>query len=280
MMTRLLRPEDLPDFQSPPLVETVLSLQFQPLQGFRSVHVGLLWQQFRDTFPLIEEHLPLSVACETFDVPSPGQVEVTIEEKPPLPRVCFLNESETELIQIQTDRFIHNWRKGGRVSAPYPRYESVRAKFRDEVRRFQEFLSDEKLGQVVVNQCEVTYVNHIEPCKAWRRLGQIEGVLRTWTARGRSFLPEPEGGRIEQRFMIRRDSGGPLGRLHTSLTSAWKAEGQHPILVLTLTARGSPIGQGIDGAFAFLDLGREWIVKGFTELTTTDMHRVWGRIDA
>lgn len=164
-------------------------------------------------------------------------------------------------------------------STRYPRYEGVRAKFRDEVSRFQHFLSDEKLGQVVVNQCEVTYVNHIEPCGAWHRFGQIEGVLRTRTARGRSFLPEPEGGRIEQRFVIRSDSGGPSGRLHTSLASAWTAEGQSPILVLTLTVRGAPIGRGIDGAFAFLDLGREWIVKGFAELTTTDMHRVRGRID-
>ena len=280
MTTRLLRPDDLPDFRNPPLVETVLSLQFQPLRGFKSVHVGLLWHQFRDTFPLIEEHPPLNVARETFGVPAPGQVEVTIEEKPPLPRVWFLNASETELIQIQADRFIHNWRKSGKVSTPYPRYEGVRAKFRDEVRGFQQFLSDEKLGQIVINQCEVTYVNHIEPCEAWHSHGQIEGVLRAWDARGRVFLPEAEGGRIEQRFVIRSDSGGPLGRLHASLTPAWKVEGQSPILVLTLTARGSPIGEGIDGAFAFLDLGREWIVRGFAELTTTEMHRVWERIDA
>ena len=40
------------------------------------------------------------------------------------------------------------------------------------------------------------------------------------------------------------------------------------------------MGEGIDGAFAFLDLEREWIAKGFTELTTTEMHRVWERIDA
>ena len=108
MTTRLLRLEDLPDFRNPPLVETVLSLQFQPLRGFKSVHVGLLWHQFRDTFPLIEEHPPLDVFHETFGVPPPGQVEVTIEEKPPLPRVWFLDESETKLIQIQADRFIHN----------------------------------------------------------------------------------------------------------------------------------------------------------------------------
>ena len=280
MTTRLLRPEDLPDFRDPPLVETILSLQFQPLPEFSLVHVGLLWHQFRNAFPLIEEHAPLNAVRETFGVPSPGQVEVTIEGKPPLPRVWLVNESETELIQIQADRFIHNWRKAGKISTPYPRYERVRAKFRDEVREFQQFLTDQKLGQVAINQCEVTYVNHIEPCQAWQRHGQIDGVLRTWTLQGSSFLPEAEGGSIHQRFVIRSDSGSPLGRLHASLTPAWQAEGQSPILVLTLTARGAPLDEEIDGAFDFFDLGREWIVKGFTDLTTTDMHRVWGRIDA
>ena len=275
MTTRLYRPEDLPEFRDPPLVETALSLQFQPLQGFSLVHVGLLWHKFRHTFPVIEEHAPLSAIGETFGVPSPRQVEVTIEGEPPLPRVWFLNESETELIQIQADRLTHNWRKTGKISTPYPRYERIRTSFRHELWEFQEFLTDEKLGKVAINQCEITYVNHIEPCEAWHEHGEIEGVLRAWTAQEHDFLPELEGGSIQQRFVIRSGSGGPLGRLHASLTPAWEAEGRSPILVLTLTARGSPLGQGIDGAFDFFDLGREWIVKGFSDLTTTDMHRVW-----
>lgn len=279
MTTRLFRPEDLPEFRDPPLVETVLSLQFQPLQGFSSVHVGLLWHKFRHTFPLIEEHTPLSAARETLDVPSPEQVEVTTEAGPPLPRVCFLNESRTELIQIQADRLMHSWRKTGKYSTSYPRYERIRTNFRHEVWEFQELLTDERLGKLAFDQCEITYVNHIEPCEAWHSHGQIEGVLRAWTAQQRSFLPELEDGSIQQRFVIRSGSDRPLGRLHASLTPAWKAEGKSPILVLTLTARGSPLGQGIDGAFGFLDLGREWIVKGFLDLTTTDMHRAWGSTD-
>ena len=39
---------------------------------------------------------------------------------------------------------------------------------------------------------------------------------------------------------------------------------------------GSP-GEDIEGAFLFLDIGREWIVRGFTSLTTKDMHKVWRR---
>lgn len=258
------------------MVETALSLQYQPLPGLSLAHVGVLWHRFRNTFPLVEEREPLGAARETFEAPSPRPEEVTIEGKPPLPRVCFLNESKTELIQIQADRLIHKWRKTGKTSTPYPRYERIRTNFRHEVWEFQEFLTDEKLGKVAINQCEITYVNHIEPCEAWRGHGEIEGVLRTCTAQQRSFLPEPEGGSVKQRFVIRSDSGSPLGRLHVSLTPAWKEEDQSPIFVLTLTARGAPLDKGINGAFDFIDLGREWIVKGFLDLTTTEMHRAWG----
>lgn len=281
MTTRLLfRPDDLPDFRDPPLVETVLSLQFRPFEGFSLAHVGLLWHKFRHTFPLIEEHTPLNAERESFEVPPPRREEVAIEGKPPLPRVCFLNESKTELIQIQADRFIHSWRKRGKISAPYPRYERIRTNFRHEVWEFQEFLTDEKLGKLAIDQCEITYVNHIEPCEAWHGHGEIEGVLRTWTAQRRSFLPASEDASIQQKFVIRNDSSSPLGRLHVSLAPAWKEEDQSPILVLTLTARGSPLVEGINGAFDFFDLGREWIVKGFLDLTTTDMHRSWGSSDA
>ena len=51
-----------------------------------------------------------------------------------------------------------------------------------------------------------------------------------------------------------------------------------PIFVLNLTARGEPLGDGVNGAFAFLELARDWIVKGFDELTRPEMHRVWERI--
>lgn len=280
MTASLHRPDGLPDFGDPPLVETALSLQFESLQAFSLVHVGMLWNEFRTSFPRVEEHPPLGGARETFRVPSPASVGVTIERKPPLPRVWFLNESRSQLIQVQEDRFIHNWRKEGNASTAHPRYERIRESYLGEVRKFEEFLNNEQIGQVVVNQCEVIYVNHIEPCQVWHKHAELEKIIRSWTARSHSFLPEAESGSVEQKFVMKSESGVPLGRLHASLTPAWKAEDQSPILVLTLIARGSPLFDGIDGAFAFFDLGRRWIVKGFTDLTTTEMHRVWRRIDA
>jgi len=274
------RPADLPDFRKPPVAETVLSLQFEPPGGLTAAHLGLLWQRFRQQLPLVEEHPPLPPVFEKFEAPSPAQVEVTIEEKPPVPRLWFLNPPKTELIQIQADRFIHNWRKVQGME-PYPHYEPILTKFRKEVATLEQLLSDEALGKLCVNQCEVTYVNHIEPLGMWERHGQLETVLRSWSwLPGEAFLPEPEDGAVRMRFIIRDEAGKPIGRLHVALQPAWKKTDNSPILTMNLTARGAPLGEGIEGAFAFFDLGRRWIVKGFADLTTPEMHRVWERIDA
>src|SRR5664280_2086175 len=144
------RPEDLPDFRKPPLAETVLSLQFEPLPGLTSAHLGMLWARFRSRFSVVEEHPPLPSVFERFGPPTPAQVEVSYEEKPPAPRLWFLNEAGSELIQVQTDRFVHIWRKTETLN-PYPRYEPIRDKFREEVVALEDFLREEELGSLDVN---------------------------------------------------------------------------------------------------------------------------------
>lgn len=216
---------------------------------------------------------------EKFGPPSPAQVEVTVEEKPSAPRLWFLNQVKTELIQVQADRFIHNWRKLEGIEL-YPRFEPIRDKFRDEVFILEQFLKDEGMGAPIVNQCEVTYVNHIEPSGVWERHGQFDKVYARWSPGvADQLLPEPEDGSLRLRFVIPGDVGKPAGRLHVISQPAWKKSDNTPILVLSLTARGEPLGEGVEGAFRFFELGRKWIVKGFAELTTAEMHKVWGRID-
>jgi hypothetical protein len=273
------RPVNLPDFRKPPVRETVLSLQFEPIEEMTAAHVGLLWQRFRKRLPFVEEHPPLPAVVEKFGLLVAPEVEVTIGEKPPVPRMWFLNTDKTELIQVQVDRFIRNWRKvqGEEI---YPRYEKIRARFADEVAAFQQFLADERFPGLSITQCEVTYINHIEPAGIWEHHGQIGRVLKSWLdLPGFAFLPAAEDGAVRLRFLIPGDGGTPVGRLHLSLQPARKKEDNSLIFSMNLTARGAPLAPNIDGAFAFFDLGREWIVRGFADLTTPEMHRAWERLD-
>jgi len=103
----------LPDFENPPLVEVALSVQFEPIEQMRTPQIGFLWAEFRDRFPVTQEHPPVDPVIERFGIARTGAPEVRLQmlESPPLPRVWFVNPTGTELIQVQNDRFIHNWRK-------------------------------------------------------------------------------------------------------------------------------------------------------------------------
>jgi uncharacterized protein (TIGR04255 family) len=273
----------LPEFGNPPVTEVVLSVQFDPLPALGVVQLGRLWNEYKERFPKTEEHTPLPTIIETFGARRELRIETKFEmlDVPPSPRLWFLTDRGDELIQVQKDRFIHNWRKRGDADdKEYPRYSHVREVFVRELIAFTEFLRREKLGQPVLNQSEVTYFNHLEAGKGWERHGQVHKALTTWSSElSEGFLPEPEDIRFAVRYVIPDVDGSPVGRLHVSLQPAYRLTNNEPVLVLELTARGRPLGDGIDGALRFLDLGHEWIVRGFTSLTTAAMHGIWQRRD-
>ena len=275
------RPVGLPDFEDPPVVEVALSVQFERLEALKTAHLGVLWAEFRENFPKTEEQPPLDPVIEPFGVSIPPRIGVRVETflAPPVPRIWFLNEAATELIQVQTDRFMHNWRKTGKGTA-YPRYESIRGSFERELQTFSRYVSREKLGGLRFNQCEVTYVNHIIAGQGWDQHGHLSRIVNLWSAGGSSsLLPEPEDVRFRTRYVLRDADNKPIGRLHVDVQPAWMRSDNKPMYILTLTARGGPRSADVAGVFEFLDVGRIWIVESFAYLTTPEMWRVWRRID-
>ena len=117
-----------PDFEKPPVVEVAVSLQFKPLESLRTPHFGLIWNLLREErFSQVEDHGDIEPAFEEFETrPSPrlGVRVQAFDDAPPLPRVWLLNNERNELIQLQKDRLVVNWRQGV-TEEPYPRYESL-----------------------------------------------------------------------------------------------------------------------------------------------------------
>ena len=105
------------------------------------------------------------------------------------------------------------------------------------------------MGGLAFNQCEVTYVNHIEQSDAWERHGQVERLFRNWSPLSSGvFLPEPEDVFLRWRFCIRSKNDTAVGRLHVVAQPSWNASDMKPVWLMNLTARGTPLGTGIGGA--------------------------------
>ena len=272
----------LPQFENPPVIEVVLSVQFEPIEPIHRGYIGLLWNEYRERYPTVEEYPPLGQTIEKFGIPKPPK-EITVEVKTtttPPSRIWFKNEAGNGLIQIQNDRFIFNWIKSDDDSE-YPRYEAVYKCFKEEFGIFQKFLNRENLGGIIPNQCEVTYINNILGDAVWTDLSQVERFLTVFNPEySDSFLGAPENVNFATRYIIPDDSGDPIGRLHISVEPRYRRRDSLPLYVMTLTARGMSKTEGIDGAFEFMDIGHEWIVHGFASITTKAMHsEVWRRIE-
>jgi len=263
--------DGLPDFANPPVDETALSIQFQPIPKFNIPHFGLYWSIVRREYPNFEVQQPIGHVTEQFGpaVRSGRQLGFALLELPEV-RCWFIDESGTKLVQVQRDHFVHNWRKitGSEV---YPRYPILRASLEREWRRFREFLEQERLEPPKVNQVEVTYVNYID----WDGSTDLDKVVKALASpvNGRTFLPEPERTNMQVAYRMPNDAG----RLHIALTPVIRGRDAKEVLQMTLTARLAPKSPSDDAVFGALDLGRKWVVQGFTDFTTPEMPQIWGK---
>lgn len=118
----------------------------------------------------------------------------------------------------------------------------------------------------------MTYVNHIRAPH-----DQVNQLVACWPHDDRAFLPPVEDVRFSARYLIKDAQGNMIGRLIAELQPAYITSTRAEIISLNMIARGRPASPDIDGAIGFLQLGHEWIVRGFAELTTPAMHEMWKR---
>ena len=262
---------DLPSYDHPPVIEVVCGMQFEPLEILMT-HLGLLWQQFPD-YPSVTEVAPLIPVIEKFG--EEQALRLRMSDVPPMARTWFVNRNETGIVQIQKDRFLHNWKKV-RKTDDYPRFRTVIDLFKDRLTTFEVFLRGGDLGDLRPTQYELTYVNHIPQGEGWDTMADF-GKLFPGLAASRPgcFLPSMEQCNFRAAYVLPEQHG----RLHVTIRTATGIDDQTPVIVLELTARGFPGTGDRDGMWRWFDLAHEWVVRGFSDLTSPEVQSVqWGRM--
>jgi uncharacterized protein (TIGR04255 family) len=265
----------LPEFANPPVSEVALSVEFTAIDEWRPAHAGLYWARIKSEYPVTEAQPPLASQIERFGERLPQVPAVVFDMADPNAiRSWFLSDDRTKLIQVQRDRFVVNWRKmtGAEV---YPRYErEMRPRFEREWRRFEKFLQEESLGSLRARQCEITYVNDIPRGEGWNTPAESLSLFSPWWGDvSVGFLKTPELVNVAGSFRM----PGETGRLHFATQNVVRNRDQLEAVQLRLTARGFPDSQDLDGVLAWMDLGREWIVRGFADITSPSAHALWER---
>jgi uncharacterized protein (TIGR04255 family) len=209
-------------------------------------------------------------------MPASGPEQLVSQLRSPIEfpsRSWFFNQDETRLIQVQNNVFLHNWRKTAN-SNEYLHYDDLRPHFEKGWKEFRGFLEGEGLGTPSVSICEVTYVNHIDRGKGWETFADLPRVFPNWsTETSGGVLPSPE--------LVALNSSYPLkeidGHLQITAQPVVRQSDTKETIQLTVTARCKPSSSSDKDIYLCLDEARSWVVTGFTDFTSQEMHRIWGR---
>ena len=156
-------------FENPPVNEVVVSTYFDPpLSDFRNEHIGLFWGIIKDEFPNVRQQIPVGFAPEVVD------------NEFPMPRYWFISENETNLIQVQQNAFMFNWRHR---DEEYPRFHRyIKPTFDRYYGNFNEFVRTQiSDADLTVGRCELVYINTVEALEFWRGPQNTTNVIPSFS---------------------------------------------------------------------------------------------------
>lgn len=252
----------LPSYKNPPVNEVVCGLQFQESDKLRIPHFGLLWDKFRSDYPILQHASPI--------ISKKGEILVDSTTGAPLPRVWFINKDDDQLIQFQIDRFYFNWR---RRKNEYPRYSHVIGNFEKVMSTVSNFFNEFDLGELEPIEYELTYINRIPKGQGWETIDDLRQIFTdfAWNKSTNRFLRNPGKVTWTAEFPLPEQKAF----LNVNLKQATSIEDKMPLLIFELKTRGNGESVETKNTRQWFDMAHEWIVRGFTDLTTPEIQKIW-----
>jgi uncharacterized protein (TIGR04255 family) len=264
---------DLPKFSDPPVVESVIGVQFAPIAGYSSavagrfwgIHLGKEWTKtteaprIPDQFERFENEALWTPPTVIFQQVPPGQSN----------RLQFTSANEDRMIQIQDSRFILNWRK--QPNGAYPKYHTLFDEFMKLFQNFSSFVSEAGLGNIEPNAWELTYVNHIMRGDLWNSpldFSKVVPGLKAVVAPGCNF----ESMSADWRYTL----SNQRGRLYASVRHI-KVVGNVEAMMIQLLTRGGVSVEENKSLDEGIMLGHEATARYFTALTSLEAQARWGK---
>ena len=248
-------------FKNPPINELIISTYFNPpIHGLRNEHIGLFWHSIKDEFPIVSQQLPL--VNVNIDAQLGG------EEIFPMPRYWMISSDDTNVMQIQKQAFMLNWR---RRDAEYPYYENIKPIFDKYYSKFQAFISSEtNTDNLQIDVCELTYINTVESCEYWSVPGDVNKIIPSFSIP--TMAPSPKSApSYNCTFVYAIDDD-----LHLRVSIRNAQSAQHPelpILVFEIRASGQIGLTNKSDADSWFDRGHQAISQCFLNLTNPDIQR-------
>ena len=260
-------------FDYPPVIEVVFSVAFALRQPFKSAHFGVFWQRIRNQFPRMEDNPPLPPTLIP-QADGTTTAQFAFMSVPPLRRVWFLDNEGRDIIQVQDDRFIFNWKRNP-TDVGYPGYDEISSRFESHWKTFKQFLSEEDIEIVSLNLLELVYVNDIDHSNGLAGEITLHNLFidHVRVDQPNRFLPEAIAFNWGTTYTMPEGSGAL-----TVIAQAPAEPGRKGSVRVDMVARGVPQDLTESSRLAWYNLAHEWLTKGFGDVLQRNIQDVnWRR---
>jgi uncharacterized protein (TIGR04255 family) len=268
-----------PKFEVPPVVETVLSVQFANLPGYSTAHAGWFWKEYLEKLaegsslkwsqavdaPRLEDQFERFGADDKWVGP-----QVRLLPPSQSQRTQIIRSDNERMIQVQDSRFILNWKKQAGV---YPSFEPLLDEFRTMLQAFETFAIEAGFGTLGYNQWELAYVDHLKKGEMWESARDWSKILP-----GLSMPPVQQNQLLSAGEEVlsadwRFSLANQCGRMYIQLRQARIPPSNQEVLSLTWVARG-PVtaAETWDKGFA---LGHDAISETFLAIISPEAQARW-----
>ena len=253
-------------FENPPINEVVMGVYFsEPVLDLRSQHIGLFWSKVREQFPSVEQRNPAG-GIEALNV-SAGEVF-------PMPRYWFISQDGTDLLQVQRNALLMNWRN---KDTEYPGFhEHLEPKFDKCFKDFLKFIQNEtSVNDLTIDLCELTYINVIERGDYWSGSADISNILPSFHALdiGKDSIPSVN---CAYDYELSEDLHLRVEVKSATLTR----DPSKPVLVLEIKANGKISPASHADAKAWFDRAHGEILSCLLKMTSKEIQeKHWKRVE-
>jgi uncharacterized protein (TIGR04255 family) len=252
--------------------------QFEPLEEMKINHLFRLWLEtsFLKRYPEVQEYGELPPFFERFGDEGKSATNLPQHRRPML-RLNLRNPKLDEQFQYQRDRAGFYWQRGAR-GREYPRFPYALKSFWRDFDVFESFVAEHRLGAIRPNQCAVSYNNRFTRGNGWKNpedLAKVITFLSNDVSRPPKGSLELEQLAVAKVFRIHDNAGKPRARLYMTLGQA--ADENPDEMDLEFVVRGEPVTADKRGMQNFYQMAHDHIVDLFEVLTTSRMHKLWGK---
>lgn len=254
----------------PPVIATVVGLQFDVLRDFQTVHHGWFWQNYlrNNGWTVTSDEVLLPSFEESFEskklqLSKKGLLDQKVR------RLKLTDDLQHKTLQIQPDKLILGSDREKDVALDYFK---LKTEFACLFQEFCDFTASADIGTPKPNLWEVTYINQIDN-SLWQTPNDWGSVIPGLFPSNYAWLPQTLSFATFQgdwHFEITPKRG----RVHLHVAKMMREGRDEPVLYVRLTARGAL--SETDNWSDNLDLGHRSCIELFHNLTSDKAHEFWG----